>query len=78
MNEGQELKNPQTSEQRQPRVSDGCGSGRLVTAGDITDQMIAGMSMQVKDLIVFRAMLPTQLTPEQDQAVRNILLNYRR
>lgn len=53
-------------------------SVRPITAGEITDQMIAGLSMQVKDLIVFRAMLPTQLTPEQDQAVRNILLNYRR
>lgn len=68
-----ERKQENTSSQGQPLCA-----AREMVAAEVATRMMEGLSMQVRDLTILCAMLPTQMTPEQDRAVRNILLNYRR
>lgn len=47
------------------------------SAKDLLEHHIERLKYRVKSLETVRAMLPTQLTQEQDSALSNLLENYR-
>lgn len=62
-----------------PKGVDTCGTetGGISSSKKVIESKLFALSQQAKDLQILYAMLPSQMTYEQDKAVFNILFNYR-